>query len=163
MLLFSVLAIIRWHTGHELYFVLLGLRDFIAAYFLFTRNAPTQRSSLKFEILAYSSSAVPLMYFQPTINDTWVGVSSQLLTIFGFSLVTLATIDLGRSFGVAPAARGTVQTGVYRMIRHPMYVGYAVAELGRVFVNPLNAVLFVVSTTLYFFRSRVEDNFQNRS
>ncbi len=46
----------------------------------------------------------------------------------GLSLVSLLT--MGRLFGVRPALRGLVMTGPYRLIRHPMYLSYILADIG---------------------------------
>jgi len=52
-------------------------------------------------------------------------------------LVTLAAVlsfaslvALGRRFGIRPALRGLATGGPYRLIRHPMYLAYLVADVG---------------------------------
>src|SRR6059058_4052744 len=46
----------------------------------------------------------------------------------GLSLVSLLT--MGRLFGVRPALRGLVTSGPYRIIRHPIYLSYVIADVG---------------------------------
>jgi protein-S-isoprenylcysteine O-methyltransferase Ste14 len=46
-----------------------------------------------------------------------------------------AKTSLGRSFGLLPAHRGLVGSGPYRLIRHPMYLGYLIGTTGFVLVN----------------------------
>ena len=59
--------------------------------------------------------------------------------------------------GVAPAKRGDVcLTGIYKITRHPMYIGYFIAELGNVALNPFNAIIFVVSIAGYILRAKRE-------
>ena len=46
----------------------------------------------------------------------------------GLSFVSLLT--MGRLFGVRPALRGLVTRGPYRIVRHPMYLSYILADIG---------------------------------
>jgi protein-S-isoprenylcysteine O-methyltransferase Ste14 len=55
-------------------------------------------------------------------------VSTILITI-GTIVCIVAVLDLGRSLSIMPEARKLVTTGLYRHIRHPLYLG---AELGIV-------------------------------
>jgi len=55
----------------------------------------------------------------------------------GLVFVTLAAclslaslMSLGRRFGVRPAVRGLATKGPYRLVRHPMYLAYMVADIG---------------------------------
>ncbi len=163
MIGFAAVAGYRWNTTGLLFFVLTMFRDVLAAGFLVTRrpvvgvqiaSAPGRGVAL----LAYVSSAIPLFYFGP-VGEVALGLrlASEILVIAGYTLATLALIELGRSFGVSPANRGWVASGVYRLTRHPMYVGYALAELGLVVLNPWNAGIYVLALGLYAARTAVEN------
>lgn len=60
------------------------------------------------------------------------GASLQLLGIFW---QLFAKVSLRRSFGILPANRGVVSRGAYRFVRHPMYLGYFVADIGFLLAN----------------------------
>ena len=49
-------------------------------------------------------------------------------TAAGLSLVSLLT--LGRGFGLRPALRRLATTGPYRLVRHPIYLSYVIADVG---------------------------------
>ena len=51
-------------------------------------------------------------------------------------IVIAGKLSLGRSFGLIPANRGVVSTGVYRFVRHPIYLGYLITHVGFVVANP---------------------------
>jgi protein-S-isoprenylcysteine O-methyltransferase Ste14 len=52
-------------------------------------------------------------------------------------LVTIAgKLTLGRSFGLMPANRGIVCTGLYRLVRHPIYAGYLITHVAFVVAHP---------------------------
>ncbi|MFL9868852.1 isoprenylcysteine carboxylmethyltransferase family protein [Paraburkholderia fungorum] len=60
------------------------------------------------------------------------GASLQLLGIFW---QMFAKVSLRRSFGILPANRGVVSHGAYRFIRHPMYLGYFITDMGFLLAN----------------------------
>jgi protein-S-isoprenylcysteine O-methyltransferase Ste14 len=62
-----------------------------------------------------------------------LGLGVQCL---GVLLGALGYVALGRSFGLVPAHRGLVTSGVYRLVRHPLYSSYVVAELGYLIQSP---------------------------
>ncbi len=61
---------------------------------------------------------------------TWVKVLGLALTVVGFGLVSLARFQLGPSFSIAPQARALVTTGIYSVVRHPVYVFSTVGIAG---------------------------------
>jgi protein-S-isoprenylcysteine O-methyltransferase Ste14 len=60
-----------------------------------------------------------------------VGVSA-----IGVLVVIAGKVSLGRSFGLIPANRGIVCTGMYRMVRHPIYLGYLITHVAFLAANP---------------------------
>ena len=60
----------------------------------------------------------------------------------GFALQLCGTVfqlygkvALGRSFGIVAANRGIVREGPYRLVRHPIYLGYLVTHAGFILSN----------------------------
>jgi protein-S-isoprenylcysteine O-methyltransferase Ste14 len=75
-----------------------------------------------------------------------LGIGVQAL---GVLLGAFGYLALGRSFGLVPAHRGLVTSGVYRVVRHPLYCSYVVAEFGYLIQSPSGwnvAVLAVIWT-----------------
>lgn len=62
----------------------------------------------------------------------WAGGAWQ---ICGIAWQLFAKLSLGRSFGLLPANRGVVSTGAYRFMRHPIYAGYLLSEIGFLLAN----------------------------
>src|SRR5262249_34732397 len=60
------------------------------------------------------------------------GVVSTLLILTGNALAVYVLMQLGRSFSVMAEARRLVTTGVYRIVRHPLYVAEELAVIGMV-------------------------------
>lgn len=57
------------------------------------------------------------------------------LQIVGFFVTIVAKLSLRRSFGLLPAHRGLVTSGAYRYVRHPIYAGYFIRDLGFLLPN----------------------------
>jgi len=154
----ALIAGYRWHTSGLIFFALLVVRDLAASWFLISRNPiKVKTKSRVCEVLAYLSSAFSFLYLNSYKSLPQAGFISSMLAVIGFTISTLAVFDLGGSFGVSPANRGVVRTGLYRYIRHPMYTGYVISEFGFVLLNPFNLILWAISSALYFYRSMLEN------
>jgi protein-S-isoprenylcysteine O-methyltransferase Ste14 len=157
MFIFALIAAYRWHTSGLIFFALLVVRDLAASWFLISRKPSKEKNDSRLsEVLAYVSSACPFIYLNSMHSLPQAGLVSSILAIIGFAISTLALFDLGGSFGVSPANRGVVRTGLYRYVRHPMYSGYAISELGFVFLNPVNLIIYCISIGFYLLRAKLE-------
>lgn len=162
MFIFALIAGYRWHTSGLIFFALLVVRDLAASWFLISRKPSKEKTDSRVnEVLAYLSSACPFIYLDSCQSLPQAGLLSSTLAVIGFTISTLAVFDLGSSFGVSPANRGVVRTGLYRYVRHPMYSGYVISELGFVLLNPFNFILWGISIALYFYRSMLENTVLN--
>lgn len=70
------------------------------------------------------------------------------LQIAGIVIQIWAKLALWRSFGLLPANRGVVVSGPYRALRHPMYVGYTIRNIG--FLLPNFGLQNVIVFALHF-------------
>ena len=160
MLSFAVLSMLRWNRSGELFFLLLSFRDLVASYFLATREKAEVKSGNTMAILAYVSSGLPLLYFSAPFGIELRShrLIFDLLTIVGFLIVTWATIDLGTKLGVSSAKCGEkVVKGIYCFVSYPMYLGYAIAQIGWILINKTNFFIYTVSIFLMIIRAKNEN------
>ena len=70
-----------------------------------------------------------------------------------------AKLFLWRSFGIVAANRGIRVGGPYRLVRHPMYAGYFLTQLGFLLTNPTgwNLGVYAVAWTMQFGRIIAEE------
>ena len=85
-----------------------------------------------------------------------------VLVVLGLALVARSAWDLGRSLSPFPkplANNQLVQTGAFRWVRHPIYIGIVVAGLGWSLATGawLAAVLCLLLLALFDAKSRREE------
>ena len=76
---------------------------------------------------------------------------SAAILCFGISWQLYAKIYLGRSFGLLPACRSIVDTGPYKLGRHPIYFGYFIGHMAFL-LNNFSWWNVEVLTLLYLFQ-----------
>jgi protein-S-isoprenylcysteine O-methyltransferase Ste14 len=101
--------------------------------------AVTRREALAVDRSASTALAVAVSCTYPYAQVIWLRWTGGHVTWpeVGFGLVALATclsltslLALGRLFGYRPALRDLATTGPYALVRHPMYLGYLIGDLG---------------------------------
>lgn len=71
-------------------------------------------------------------------------IAGLALSLVGLTGLTVARVNLGNSFSVAPEARKLVTHGVYSRIRHPVYIFGALLIAGIALYIPLPYILLVL-------------------
>ncbi len=112
-------------------------------------------------VTANSIAATAGMMILPTLIKPGlasVGLLNQAgmaLELIGVIFTQLARVYLGRSFGLLPANRGIVSKGPFRLMRHPIYVGWFVLTLGYAFIYPRPRNFVVIVAALLFMMWRI--------
>jgi protein-S-isoprenylcysteine O-methyltransferase Ste14 len=82
------------------------------------------------------SMAFPLMTRPAQIAPVIPEAAAAMLLGIGLLVVMGGKISLGYSFGLLPANRGVTQSGLYRFVRHPIYVGYLLTHIPFLAAHP---------------------------
>jgi protein-S-isoprenylcysteine O-methyltransferase Ste14 len=87
------------------------------------------------------------------------GVISTILLLAGNTVAVYVVTHLGRSFSIMPEARGLVTSGLYRYIRHPLYLAEMIASIGIViqFLSIWTALILTVQIAFQLRRMRNEE------
>ena len=96
----------------------------------------------------------------PAANATLAPeIVTVLLSACGLCVVIGGKLSLGRSFGLMPANRGVVSAGLYRVVRHPIYLGYLISHVGFLLANAslTNVVIFLGADATLMFRAIYEE------
>lgn len=126
--------------GHKPGNILLMLSEgLIAVMVLFRRGTENITMRPVDWLTGVLGTALPMLV-QP-VGGGWTG--GAVLMLAGLLVSFGAKLSLRRSFGIIAANRGVKRTGLYAIVRHPMYLGYLVTYIGVIALNPSvwNAVL----------------------
>jgi len=110
-------------------------------------------------IIAYAYPYAQVVYLRWVPgNPVWPAVG-LVLVAFAACLSFASLLSLGRWFGVWPALRGLATRGPYRLVRHPMYLAYVLADIGyNLYEFNFGTVLLVITGwASLFYRIRVEE------
>lgn len=140
IVLFSMMAI-RFGadfvtTGRLTGLLLLVSEILVVVLTVMRRSAAAVDRSMRARVLTTLSMLGP-----PLMQPGHVAaMAPELLTVAlsaaGLAVVIAGKVTLGRSFGLMPANRGVVSSGVYRLVRHPIYMGYLVTHVAFLAANP---------------------------
>ncbi len=109
--------------------------------------------------LAFSATCLSLLARPfPGQTHAWDQVAI-VLTIIGLSTQLISKLTLGRRFGVVAANRGLCMSGPYRLVRHPIYMGYVLLHTGFFLLNPTlwNLCVFAILYTIKIPRILAEE------
>jgi protein-S-isoprenylcysteine O-methyltransferase Ste14 len=112
----------------------------VAVAFLCRRPAITTLPGWTPKVVAFAGSFLLLIFVDVarTWHRDWLAPTAyptaraigQLSWWLGLAIALWALWALRRAFSIVPQARELVTTGPYRLARHPMYLGYVLANLG---------------------------------
>jgi protein-S-isoprenylcysteine O-methyltransferase Ste14 len=146
-------------TGHITGLMLLASEATVVVLTVFRRATGIVDRSVRARILTTVACIGPLL-LAPVIGGA-VLPEAATATISGAGLLVVIAgkLSLGRSFGLMPANRGVVSTGLYRLVRHPIYMGYLVCHVGVLAANPStwNVLTLVCADAALMIRALYEE------
>jgi len=100
-----------------------------------------------------------VLLVRPTGGTAVADAAGFALQLFGTGFQLYGKFALGRSFGIVAANRGVVSSGPYRLVRHPIYLGYLVTHAGFLLSNPSvrNVAIYATSYVFQFARIHAEE------
>ena len=123
-------------TGRMTGLLLLASETLVVVLTVLRRTTSAVDRSYRARVLTAFSMMGPVLVRPSAVGALAPEVATVLLSAAGLSVVIAGKLSLGRSFGLMPANRGVVSSGLYRLVRHPIYLGYLITHSGFVAANP---------------------------
>lgn len=123
-------------TGRLTGLLLLASEALVVVYTVVRRAPAVVDRSLRARVLTGVSLLGPPLVRPSSIAPIAPELVTVGMSVLGLLIVIGGKISLGRSFGLIPANRGIVSTGLYRLVRHPIYLGYLITHVAFVAANP---------------------------
>ncbi|MFL5786267.1 MAG: methyltransferase family protein [Bacteriovoracaceae bacterium] len=156
--IFALVSIYVFMKKKEFYYLLIFFENLVAGFCFFYRTEATSKAGLLATLASYVCMLIPMCYFKSVTSlGPQQEFMSGVLLIVGVTIVTLVTLDLGKSNGIRPAKREVVKCGLYRFFNHPMYFGHSISQLSFIIKNPLNIYIYPFSILLFVYRARIEN------
>jgi protein-S-isoprenylcysteine O-methyltransferase Ste14 len=110
--------------------------------------------------LVTSVSLLSPLLVGPTDNQALLSeMAAASLACLGLGIVVGGKLSLGWSFGLLPANRGVMERGLYRIVRHPIYLGYLMTHIPFLAAHPSgwNAAVLLVGDAALIVRALYEE------
>jgi protein-S-isoprenylcysteine O-methyltransferase Ste14 len=160
LLLLALSSYRHFRLSHSISsFGILIVNTLFLCLFVTRPKAKSETSSLPLWILATTAVALPMLLRPTSAAEHWsAGYAIQLA---GVVMLAGSLLSLRRSFALVPGNRGVRDGGLYRIVRHPMYLSELTVLLGVVIANPTtaNVIIWVCECGLQFARTLAEEDF----
>lgn len=129
------------------------------AFFALVRRHPSAVTQDPAEWLVAIAGSFSILLLSPSNNVlSPLGIPLQAI---GLCITFAGLISLNRSYAIVPANRGIKTTGMYQFVRHPLYAGYVVSDIGVILsqFSYYNLVIVAVAIAFILLRIRYEEAF----
>ena len=146
-------------TGRSTGLLLLLSEALVVILTLVRRSALSVDRSARARVLTTLSMIGPPLLVPAAVLPLAPEPATLALSCAGLCIVIAGKITLGRSFALLPANRGIVSSGLYRIVRHPIYMGYLVTHVAFLLASPSlwNVVALLAADTALLARAVCEE------
>jgi protein-S-isoprenylcysteine O-methyltransferase Ste14 len=154
----------KWGEGRlDFIEISFGIHNVVFAFLFLIRTKHTlfNENILDQSVAALAFLSGALFIGQPATASGFALMLARAVIVFSIAFGLVTMLNLGRSFGVFIAFRKIRTTGLYGLVRHPMYltdillrVGYLISHFTTFIV-----VAFILSSACYVYRAILEERF----
>jgi protein-S-isoprenylcysteine O-methyltransferase Ste14 len=161
---FVVMNVHSLQINFKLSVLLMLLFNIYIVILAFVRRSPKEVTQSYFDYtIAFCGTCAPLLFLG--IAEASDHILLLILQVGGILFSFAGLLSLNRSFGIVPANRGIVTTGMYRFVRHPLYTGYVISFFSFMLQNfsTRNLAAFIIFMTFELLRLILEENFLSQN
>jgi protein-S-isoprenylcysteine O-methyltransferase Ste14 len=143
------------------WWVLIAISETLAVVLILIRKPGSMALAPYPFLIGFAGTALPL-FIRPVEGAALIPVAiTAPLMVVGLALNIGAKLFLNRSFGIVAANRGVKRGGPYRLVRHPMYLGYFATQLGFLLssFSAQNLLLYSIAWVFQLLRIVEEERF----
>ena len=146
-------------TGRMTGLLLLASESLVVVLTIARRSAGIVDRSWWTRVLTTMSMAGPPLVYPAHVAALAPEAVTVAISAVGLLVVLAGKLSLGRSFGLLPANRGIVSSGCYRVLRHPISLGYLITHVAFFAANPTawNITLILLSDAALLRRAVYEE------
>lgn len=146
-------------TGRLTGLLLLASEALVVVLTVFRRAPLAVDRSLRARLLTTIAMMGPPLVIPSSAAPLLSGNITVPVCAAGLLVVIVGKLSLGRSFGLIPANRGIVSSGLYRVVRHPIYMGYLITHVAFLAANwtVWNVALLIVADIALMARAVCEE------
>lgn len=135
---FAFMCIVFWmdfkETGRLTSLAWIASEGLVVALFVIRRFSE-QVSRSPFDWFLAIGGTLAFLLVRPAEGALVPQAVGLFLQMSGLAVQVVGKAVLGRSFGAVAANRGIVTAGPYRVVRHPIYLGYLISHVGFILTN----------------------------
>jgi protein-S-isoprenylcysteine O-methyltransferase Ste14 len=143
ILIAGVFLALAWRLGHDFVetqrptdLLLLVGEALVVVLTCLRRPAQTVDRRAVVRLVTGASLLLPMMV-RPSAGAGLISeAAAATIAALGLAVVVAGKISLGWSFGLLPANRGVMERGLYRVVRHPIYLGYLLTHAPFLAAHP---------------------------
>lgn len=147
------------NDGNYVNMVLFVSEAVVVLFIAFRRRAKVISTDPADWFFGFAGTVLPLLAVPAGTEPLAPASLLFALMVGGFLLQLWAKLVLRRSFGIVAANRGVKVSGPYRLVRHPMYAGYILTQIGFLLSGPAswNVALYLIVWGMLVMRIRAEE------
>lgn len=152
-LMFAAAHLVAFTLTGKASLLLFCIAETLVAGLLLIRTQPRSFTRRPHEwVIAIVGTALPLL-FRPTATAGFSGADWGVM--IGASIQIFGSLSLNRSFAIVPALREIKTSGMYRVVRHPIYASYVITFFSYLAANFSAHNLVVCGTSILLLLARV--------